>query len=191
MREGRSREYLKTTRRHGKAQIPMEKLLRSRIGQHWDKIYSEFSAEFDKGTEAGRKFFRNLEWEVETKCWKGADTGTIYTSKGVEAFGFYVHPMSGCLEFKATTPKPKKIKPLTRIPLSANQEYQKMDGIWYYLEWTTEASYYGNTETIIMGVKRQLNSHELKKLNIHNEGIDEQKRLKEERKKKEREAYKW
>lgn len=191
MREGRSKEYLKTTRRRGKAQLPMKKFLNARIGQHWDKIYSEISAEFDKRTRAGKEFFDNLEWNVETKCWKGAESGKIYDARGIEVSGFYVHPMSGCLEFKVIPPRPKKIKPLTHIPLSQNQEYEKIDGIWYYLEWTTENNYYGGGATRVIGVKRQLNSHELKKLNLHNEGLEEQKRLKDERKKKEREAYKW
>src|ERR1700722_3849987 len=98
MKPGRSKEYLKGTRRHRwSGEIPLDKLLRSRKGQNWDKIFSEFSQEFQHGTRAGNLFFSSLKREVATGCWKGTDSGTIYDERGLEVFGWYVHPLSNCL----------------------------------------------------------------------------------------------
>ena len=100
MREGRSKEFKDGTRRHGKYRFRIDKFLRSKVGQHWDKVYAEICKEFKKGSVERDEFMRQLEWQVETKCWKGAESGKIFDSKGEEVFGFYVHPLSGCLQYK-------------------------------------------------------------------------------------------
>lgn len=184
MKEGRSKAYLKGTRRHQwTGKIPMEKLLRSHVGKNWDKIYQDFSKEFKHGTRAGDLFYNCLEWKVSTKCWKGAETGTIYDSKGTEVFGFYVHPLSNCLEFKPDPIRKKVSKPLTEISLADGTKFEKLDGIWYHTKY--KEGLYGPEREY----KRQLNAHELKAANLHNDSLEDQLKAKEERKKREKQLY--
>lgn len=189
MREGRSKEFLDGTRRHGRYRVEIERFLNSRIGQPWSKILSEIGKEFDKRTEAGRQFFRALKWNVETKCWKGAETGTIYTSVGVEVFEFYVHPLSGCLQYKKKPKRVQKVEPVTRIDLGNQQCYEKIKGCWffchfkkndYYLPYYAQANPDASEENKELFTrewtsydKRQLNSKELKKLGLKNDPQEE------------------
>lgn len=188
MKQGRAKAYLKGTRRYNwTGKIPMEKLLRSRKGQQWDKIYSEFSKEFKHGTEAGNRFFDTLKWEVKTGCWKGADSGTIFDEKGQEVHGWFVNPMNGCLDFKELPKRKKETKPLTEIKLADGSYYKKEDGIWYHMKYGKEKISYSNEYPCIQ--KRQLTSHQLKAAGIHNDSKEDQDKAKEDRKKREKDLY--
>lgn len=132
MRHGTAREYLKGTRRHGKARLPIKKFLANRVGRHWDEVYSEMSQEFDKRTYVGRQFFSTLKWYVEVDCWMGAVTGTIYNGRDMKVDGFYVHPHTGILEFtEAEYVDHHKLKPITRIPIDEQHALERIEGIWY------------------------------------------------------------
>lgn len=185
MKQGRSKDYLKGTRRgRGPQSMPVDKLLRSKIGKNWDTIYKEFSEEFKHGTLVGDRFFESVGWQVALNCWKGADSGTIYDSKGVEVFGWFVHPLSNCLEFKKTPVRKTEPKPLTEIKLNDGSRYEKTFGIWYHVTYSTQKSVYSGEYPI--SKKRQLSAHELKRVGVHNDSLEDQLEAKEEQKKKDK-----
>lgn len=143
MRHGTAREYLKGTRRHGKARLPLIKFLASRVGRHWDDVYSEMSQEFDKRTYVGREFFKTLKWYVEVDCWIGATTGDVYDGRDEKVSNFYVHPHTGILEYTEQDCRNyKELKPITRIPVDATHDLERVKGIWYYTTFRENIYYY-------------------------------------------------
>ena len=83
---------------------PLVRFLRSNIGKHWDKVYSELCQRLDKKTMLGQHVFQHLFDFVETKVY--ISEGKIFRISGwggereLTSFkrpGFYVHPKSGVL----------------------------------------------------------------------------------------------
>jgi hypothetical protein len=171
MHKGRSKEFLDGTRRHGAYRFSFEGFFRSRLGQPWSKIHSEMSKEFDRRTYAGYQFWKMVEWEVAQNVWIGAATGTVYEPAArygdLAVNGFYVHPWTGVLCFQKCPPRSKeKPKEATRIIIDDRRALQKIEGIWYYTEYTKEsygayASYLRPSTDWNITKKRQLNSKEL------------------------------
>ncbi len=187
MRRGRAKEYLKGTRRHGAYRFPMTKFLFSRIGQLWDEVHSELSSEFDRRTYAGYAFWRNFgRWhsDVATKCWIGAETGTIYNSGNGYSIdtpveGFYVDPSSGmlCYQKREIDPK-KKPKPIVKIRIDDYNGFEKIEGIWFRLKYRLNPYYLQSSHFIyhhadkfemVYSSKRQISTKELRALNIKND----------------------
>jgi hypothetical protein len=165
MNEGIRKEYLDGTRRHGCVRFPVEKFLRSRLGQLWSEVHSELSKEFDRRTYAGYRFWRSFDgqhwWshqDVATGCWIGAETGTIYNSLDKRVEGFYVHPFTGLLchqDPKIKIPTPPypveriiiehhdiKIATWKECGVFYGRAYEKLEGIWYYTEYRQNDYYY-------------------------------------------------
>lgn len=83
---------------------PLKRFLNSKVGQNWDKVYSELSKKMDKRSVSGQHLFEHLFQYVE------ADTtlinGKVYKSNGEKMFRgwwhggrvqLYVHPVSRVL----------------------------------------------------------------------------------------------
>jgi len=83
---------------------PLKRFLISKVGQNWDRVYSELKKRVDKRTISGRHLFEQLFQYVE------ADTvcieGKVYRSDGEQLFNdkwhggrvqLYVHPISRTL----------------------------------------------------------------------------------------------
>src|SRR5208283_3055376 len=81
--------------------------------------------------------FRDLRWHVQTKCWIGAESGNIYSSEwggSVVQNEFYVHPWTGLLCWAEPIDRTRPDPPKTKVDLKDGKSYEKIDGIWYYLE---------------------------------------------------------
>ena len=80
---------------------PLKRFLRSKVGCHWDKVYSELSQVLDKRSLTGRHIWIHVWMEVEKDCTVGQD-GKIYPNP---KFGrhlplggtLYIHPKTGVL----------------------------------------------------------------------------------------------
>ena len=170
MRQGRSKEYLDGARRHGAFRLPLEKFFRSRLGRPWSEVHSEMSKEFDRRTYAGFQFWRMVKWEVAQNVWIGAATGTVYEDSGYSSMavdGFYVHPWTGILCYQKRVIGPKKEEEeKTRIIIDDRRALEKMEGIWYYTEYSPVDSYspyytLRPSKDYNVNKKRQLSSKEL------------------------------
>jgi len=139
MLHGRSKDYMKgCRRRYFSGRFPLQKFLRSRVGQPWAKVHSEMSEEFDRRTFAGYRFWKDIAWRVETSCWVGAETGRIYSNHDYggpsQVNGFYVHPWTGILQYQEHIIGPRQEQPVTHIPINDRNWLEKYEGIWYWIE---------------------------------------------------------
>lgn len=169
------REFLKGTRRHGSYRFPTKKFLRKYLGHQWSEVHSKLSKEFDRRTDAGRKFWKNLDgWEIATNCWVGAESGLIFQEnsgwRSGAVDGFYVHPWTGKLCFQNRPPfynsyttnkcicgKKEEIPAIGGVLLNEA-------GIWYFAKKIPYISVYSG----FTYKKRQLRSKELKRNNLTN-----------------------
>jgi hypothetical protein len=214
MNHGVRKEFLDGTRRHGNYRLPIEKFLRSRLGSLWNDIHSEMSAEFDRRTYAGYRFwdyFGHRWWfgNVALNCWVGAETGTIYNTTDRRVEGFYVHPFTSRLCFQGPeikeaipTQSPTRIIIEHRITKKATDRYssdkfwgrayEKIDGVWYFTEYRDNEYYVRysiyphlyESKPYTITTKRQLNKKELRRLKVTNNTSDEIKAILAERERK-------
>ncbi|MDP3697780.1 MAG: hypothetical protein Q8R55_07275 [Candidatus Taylorbacteria bacterium] len=79
---------------------PLKRFLQSRIGQHWDKVYSELSQSLDKRSLTGRHIWQHVWIEVERNPRIGSDgqvrAGFPYS---YVVHGLYIHPKTGVLSW--------------------------------------------------------------------------------------------
>src|SRR5208282_742043 len=185
-------------RRNGRAHapFPFDGFLNSRLGRLWDEVYSEVSEAFDHRSLSGYSFFRDLRWHVQTKCWIGAESGNIYSSDccgSVVQNEFYVHPWTGLLCWAEPIDRTRPDPPKTKVDLKDGKSYEKIDGIWYYLEeydiehegltLAAQAPAYLRPKILVeiegiefyrtrwtehVSTKRQLNKKELRKNGLYN-----------------------
>ena len=85
--------------------------------------------------------------------------------------GLYVHPRTGLLCFKpriSRTRRPKPIAPPERIEIGENEEYRKINGLWYYQKFVRLDL--AGPPVLQLIRKKQLNRRELRDLqNAHPE----------------------
>ncbi len=83
---------------------PLRRFLKSKVGQNWDRVYSELNKKIDKRTRTGEYLFEQLfrYVEADTVCIEGK----VYRSNGEKLFSdrwyrggaqLYVHPVSRIL----------------------------------------------------------------------------------------------
>ncbi len=169
----------------------LEGFFHSRIGRHWDEVYSELAAlKRKRSPKSGRCFGFGLYPKIAHNTWRG-ESGKIYSDNrsGPEEIGtgwrysrFYVDPDTRLLCLTQRVKDPSKIKPLKRISIDNDSEFCKIAGIWYYLKYGEEALYvwkdhdasgrsvfeYAPLKYRVILRKRQLSKKDLKHLGISN-----------------------
>ncbi len=117
---------------------PLRRLLRSKVGQRWDDIYSELCQRLDSSTVTGQHVLDHLWDYVERHVVliDGVPYRKINSSykQNQLAYGrnkFYVHPDTGilCLVEKAPKEPPKKRDDL--VVIDSYHQYRKLNGFWY------------------------------------------------------------
>lgn len=109
---------------------PFRRFLRSRVGQPWNKVYSEICE--NSQDELGHVLRERIEWTVELNCI--LIDGEVYTSQGrnLSWRDFYVHPQTGNLcSNEEKRKRYKRTKPTNKFIELNGQEYYFHDGIWY------------------------------------------------------------
>ena len=125
---------------------PLRGYLRSRVGDHWDDIWSELCQNLDRRSVTGNHVFEHIKWEVETKTVLGKD-GEVHRSEWKRGYragdlvdGLYVHPITGVLCYKEPVSwrsrwKAKKRKFrgdfLWREEGKHDQAFVKVNGLWF------------------------------------------------------------
>ena len=174
---------------------PLERYFRSNVGRPWDKVHSEMCEHLDFRSTMMQHVFQHVERMVEQHCYVG-DDGKVYSNKywhrNEPVTGLYVHPRTKLLCWKEAFMGKRKWKQLqqdlqnkpTRIPISGNQHYLKLNGIWYIAELEEcKAKHKSPNDEVITEIhekvfheflvihKRQLNSKELKAAKLSNDGV--------------------
>ncbi|MFN0108905.1 MAG: hypothetical protein ACKVZH_08620 [Blastocatellia bacterium] len=120
---------------------PLRRFLRSNVGRPWDKVYSELSQHLDKRKATGIHIFDHARWEVEQECFVDED-GKVRSSRGHRLVsGLYVHPVTKLLCWSneksrwqksvAADRAERQQQSKCRVPIKGNQNYVKLNGIWY------------------------------------------------------------
>jgi hypothetical protein len=178
MRRGVRKDYLKGSRRNGRGHspYPFDRFLASRVGRAWDDVYSELCSEFDNRSWVGYSFRRDLAWHVQTNCWIGAETGTIYSSEwgGSKVSNeFYVHPFTGLLCWAPPIKHERPERPVTKVVVDEDTYHEIQDGIWFTHRITRrwmEKDIWGREHERTITEKRQLGKKELRDLGLRNSG---------------------
>ncbi len=114
---------------------PFLKFLKSNIGQHWDKIYSEISQRIPHDIRAQSD---PIDWYVSLDVIINPDKSIYDTRKHslISKDGktsswehFYVHPISKCLHRLKRKIKPKKLSPKETGIKNAEIKKQKAESI--------------------------------------------------------------
>lgn len=178
---------------------PLKGFLRKSVGRKWDDVYSELCQSLDRRSVSGLHVFTHL-WQYVEKNTLMVDGKVHYYTSGYARGGytapieesyrfeqFYIHPETGLLcESDRTNYRRLRYKgensPLV-IKIEEGKRYQRIDGIWYYVEYGKMDKYAGyiehrylmsgrspwmTKEEIVILKKKQLNHDELKSLEVKN-----------------------
>lgn len=119
---------------------PLRRLLRSKVGQRWDDIYSELCQRLDTNTVTGQHVLDHVWDYVERNVVliDGVPYRKCNRRYGQNQLGcwrdeFYVHPDTGilCIAEKAPKAPPKKRDDLVLI--DSYHQYQKLNDVWYLI----------------------------------------------------------
>lgn len=120
---------------------PLRRLLRSKVGQRWDDIYSELCQRLDTSTVTGQHVLDHVWNYVERHVvlidgvpYRKINRGG-YNQKllGYWLDQFYIHPDTGilCLVEKAPKSPPKKRDDL--VVIDRYHQYRKLKDVWYLI----------------------------------------------------------
>lgn len=113
--------------RHAWWSFPFDEYFRSKVGQKWDDVYHEVCSIVDHRSRNAREFYHDLNIYYPRKYWDyfGSDENGILKE----------------YEYRYDYPKPPAKEP-NFVEIDSYREYQKINGIWYYVERTQEESIY-------------------------------------------------
>ncbi len=170
---------------------PLHNYLRQSCGRPWDDVYSEIPARWDDagpgacGISSARIWWPSIPIAVPTATSGFADGHGVHKAGGL-FYDYYVEPETGILREGAQYRKWRSIARVKEakkvpdfLPIGNGKEYRKIDGIWYFHEFSeveTKApvfwrgSFYGwdSKTPVICRVKRQLSKKQLKQLGVRN-----------------------
>lgn len=164
---------------------PLRKYLISSCGRPWNDVYSEIAINIGRKHSEGLRHIKEAHIDVATHTYRDSN-GDIWEcdKDGEHKIGryawretFYVEPETGilrCIPVKSHRYRGKSEDPDV-IPLDAGTEYRRINGIWYWQQFTEEVvkvftgtvrgtKYYKDTIVIVVVKKRQLGKKELKRL---------------------------
>lgn len=123
---------------------PLRRLLRSKVGQPWNDVYSELCQRLDSNTMAGQHVINHI-WDYVERHVEIID-GVVYRKlyRGYRTrFGwgyrdrdrFYIHPDTGILCAVEEVPSKKwsSKQETDFIIIDDYHEYQKLNDIWYLI----------------------------------------------------------
>lgn len=186
-REGMKKKWSSNRKYQTDLLGPLRRFLRSRLGQHWNKIYSELCEHVDKRNIVQAHLLDHVAWEVakDVVIKDGEIVSFDWRTLWQE---FYVCPKSGVLKsFKKKSRRKTSEKPSYYV-VDAKRQYRCIDGLWYevtlkplpkptslsqdvilkrpaaYLNPYEAKQVYG--DTVYASAKRQLNKREIKRMKI-------------------------
>lgn len=168
---------------------PLQGYLYANCGRLWDDVYSEIAYNLGRFTQSeGLRHIKDAHIDVRTNVYRAIDghvyeIGRAYRSSGpiqvdehlYSGPTFYVEPETGILRASVKAKPVHKVRAVTEIPINAYSKYEKVDGIWYYIEFAevetrTFAGMFAGIPQWRYGTKteqkckKQLNKKELKNI---------------------------
>ncbi|BAY27978.1 hypothetical protein NIES2100_78060 [Calothrix sp. NIES-2100] len=121
---------------------PLRRLLRSKVGQPWNDVYSELCQRLDSNTMTGRHVIGHIWDYVEryVEIIDGIPYGKSYRGYPIPLNGtyrlcFYIHPETGilCGVEKVPRKQQQRNQETDFIIIDDYHEYQKLNDIWYLI----------------------------------------------------------
>jgi hypothetical protein len=115
---------------------PLKRYLMAQVGRPWDKVYSEICRTIDTRSAIGLHVLQHVEGFIALDTF--IQDGKVYErgwcSAG-EVHGLYVHPVTGIIRrAKRRASQPKRPE-LYLVAMSEMFEYEKLDGLWFQMEY--------------------------------------------------------
>lgn len=139
--------------------------IRANVGRPWDDVFSEFCQNLDRRSINGHHIWTHLTQEVELNAYIGVDDKIYsygrYGWRG-EVTGYYVHPVTGILEYKDPRSWKRHIRRQEKevtipVPNAEGWHYRQIDGLWFKLreEFVPEKYWYDS----VLGKRGKIAEH--------------------------------
>jgi|HubBroStandDraft_3_1064219.scaffolds.fasta_scaffold180203_2 hypothetical protein len=115
---------------------PLRRYLRRQVGRPWDKVYSEICRTIDTRSAVGLHVLQHVEGFIALDTF--LENGRIYERGWYhpsEVQGLYVHPLTGIVRLAKRRPSTLKRSELNLVAVSETLEYEKIDGLWFQMEY--------------------------------------------------------
>jgi hypothetical protein len=127
---------------------PLRQLLRSKVNQPWDSVYSDLCQRLNTNTLMGQHVLSHLwgyvERHVEMRDGVPYAKAASYCSHPLGSWWrneFYIHPDTGILLLAERSPKPLPQVCEDIIKINAYSQYRKLNEIWYLITFTDIPKY--------------------------------------------------
>ncbi len=120
---------------------PLRRYLMRQVGRPWDKVYGEIRQTIDTRSAIGLHVLQHLEDYVATDAF--LEDGVVcewrWRGGAMPVDGLYVHPKTGLLRFAKRRKTPRQQPPLETVRVNDTVQYQKIDGLWFCMEYRPAA----------------------------------------------------
>lgn len=115
---------------------PLKRYLMAQVGRPWDKVYSEICRTIDTRSAIGLHVLQHVDGFIALDTFM--QDGKVY-ERGwcsvMQVRGLYVHPVTGIIRLpKRRQAQPKRAE-LSLVAISEMFEYEKIDGLWFQMEY--------------------------------------------------------
>jgi hypothetical protein len=116
---------------------PLRRYLMRQVGRPWDKVNGEIRKTIDTRSAIGLHVLQHLDGYVTTDAFlKDGVVCEWHRRGGAEPVsGLFVHPKSGLLRFAKRRKTPREQPPIETVRVSDTAQYQKIDGLWFRVEY--------------------------------------------------------
>lgn len=115
---------------------PLKRYLRGQVGRPWDKVYSEICRTVDTRSAIGLHVLQHVEDFIELDAFIENGKVCERTWRGpAEVRGLYVHPGTGIIRLAKRRPSQPKRAELSLIAVNETLEFEKIDGLWFQMEY--------------------------------------------------------
>jgi hypothetical protein len=115
---------------------PLKRYLMGQVGRPWDKVYGEICRTIDTRSAIGLHVLQHVEDFIELNAFIEDGKVCERTWRGpVEVRGLFVHPVTGIIRFAKRRPSQPKRAELSLIAVNETLEFEKIDGLWFQMEY--------------------------------------------------------
>ena len=115
---------------------PLKRYLMAQVGRPWNKVYSEICRTIDTRSAIGLHVLQHVEDFIAVDTY--IENGQVFERNRrwfMRSRGLYVHPVTGIIRLpKRRQSKPKRPE-LSLVAVSEMFEYEKIDGLWFQMEY--------------------------------------------------------
>jgi hypothetical protein len=115
---------------------PLRRYLMRQVERPWNKVYSEICRTIDTRSAIGLHVLQHLEQFITLDAFM--QDGVVYERNCGQArpvSGLYVHPRTGLIRLAKRRRSQNERSELTLVGVSETLEYEKIEGLWFQMEY--------------------------------------------------------